>query len=449
MNETPRTDADLPSEPAPPPAELAAAPVSGRERILSIDVLRGFALLGIFVMNIAGFALPFVAYGNPHWNGEATSADFGVWLGSHLFFDMKMMSIFSMLFGAGIIIFTERAERRAGASAELYYRRMVWLLLIGAAHGYLIWYGDILVNYATAGMILFFMRKKSAKTLLIAGVLLTLPAMPIAMMNGVAMNEVRSAALEAQVAEDAGEELTEEQEEAIEAWGESRLFFDPPQEEVERQIEAHHGSWLEIREEQAPGVMMFQTFYFLMWGIWRIGGMLLIGMGLYKLGVFSAARSMRFYGIGAAVGYAVGFPLVGFGVTQFIAHDFDGIAMWTQDFNYNYIGSMFVAFGHVCMIMLWCKSGAMDWLLGALAAVGRMALTNYLMQSIIATTIFYGYGFDYFASLDRTQLISVVGSVWLLQLIVSPIWLRYFRFGPAEWVWRSLTYWRMQPMRRA
>lgn len=449
MNETPRPDADVFSQ-SSPPAELGApaAPVAAKERIQSIDVLRGVALLGILVMNIAGFALPFVAYGDPHWAGAATDADFTTWLVSHLFFDMKMMAIFSMLFGAGIIIFTERAERRTGSALGVYHRRMAWLLVIGAAHAYLIWFGDILFSYAVTGMIIYFMRKRSARTLLLAGALMTIPAMPISTFNGVFMTQARDAATEAQAALDAGEEITDEQRETLETWEEQRLFFDPPPEEIERQIDVHRGSYAEIREEQAPNVVAFQTFYYLMWGLWRIGGMMLIGMGLYKLGVFSAARTMRFYGFGAFVGYAIGLPIVGFGVTQFVAHEFDGIAMWSFDLHYNYIGSVFVAFAHVCVVMLLCKAGVVRWLLDALAAVGRMALTNYLMQSIIATTIFYGYGLGLYGEFGRFELLGVVPAIWAVQLIISPLWLRAFRFGPAEWLWRSLTYWRLQPMRR-
>lgn len=446
MSDTPPTTPDH-SILTPPPAEIAA-PVTDAERIQSIDVLRGVALLGILVMNIMGFCAPFAAYGNPHWNGEATAAAFGTWLGLHMIFDMKMMTIFSMLFGAGIIIFTERAAQRTGSALGVYYRRMAWLLVIGAAHGYLIWYGDILFNYATAGLLLYPARKLKARTLIIVGAIVMIPAMPLSLMNGVQMTEMRNAAFEAQALEETGEELTESQEDAIEMWEENRLFFDPPQEEIERQIEAHQGSWWEIRKEHAPGVVMFQTFYFLLWGAWRLCGVMMIGMGLYKLGVFSAQRSTRFYVLGALIGYAIGQSLTWYGVTQFMAHDFDGIKAWTQDFLYNYVGSVFTAFAHVCVVMLVVRSGMAQTFLRALAAVGRIALTNYLMQSIIATTIFYGYGFNMFAKWDRPEVMGVVVAIWVFQLIISPIWLSAFRFGPAEWLWRSLTYWRLQPFKR-
>jgi uncharacterized protein len=114
---------------------------------------------------------------------------------------------------------------------------------------------------------------------------------------------------------------------------------------------------------------------------------------------------------------------------------------------YNAFGSIIVALGHVGAVMLIVQSGAMEWLMRRLAAVGRMALTNYLTHSLVCTTLFYGYGFGLYGTINRTGLAAIVLAIWTFQLIVSPIWLRYFRFGPAEWLWRSLTYWRIQPMR--
>ena len=114
---------------------------------------------------------------------------------------------------------------------------------------------------------------------------------------------------------------------------------------------------------------------------------------------------------------------------------------------YNFFGSLVVALGHVGMLMLVVQSGALSWLTKRLAAVGRMALTNYLTHSIVCTTLFYGYGFGLFASINRTGMACIVLIIWVTQLLISPIWLRHFRFGPAEWLWRSLTYWKPQPMR--
>ena len=174
---------------------------------------------------------------------------------------------------------------------------------------------------------------------------------------------------------------------------------------------------------------------------------MLIGMGLMKLGVFSASRSRRFYWWMVGLGYGIGLPLMVFDAIELIDHkfSFDYEVMHYGVF-YNVFGSLVVALGHVGLLMLIVQSGALSWLTRRLAAVGRMALTNYLTHSIVCTTLFYGYGFDRFGTINRTGLAAIVLTIWIFQLIVSPIWLKYFRFGPAEWLWRSLTYWRIQPI---
>jgi uncharacterized protein len=170
-------------------------------------------------------------------------------------------------------------------------------------------------------------------------------------------------------------------------------------------------------------------------------------MGLMKLGVFSASRSRRFYATMVALGYGIGLPLMVFDALQLIDHRFSTQYELHGGMLYNAFGSLIVALGHVGLVMLIIQSGAIAWLIRRLAAVGRMALSNYLTHSIVCTTLFYGYGFGLFGTINRTGLAAIVLAIWTFQLIVSPIWLKYFRFGPAEWLWRSLTYWRLQPMR--
>jgi uncharacterized protein len=170
-------------------------------------------------------------------------------------------------------------------------------------------------------------------------------------------------------------------------------------------------------------------------------------MGLMKMGVFAASRSWRFYGWMVSLGYSLGLPLAVYDTYFLIQHDFGFKAFLPSQYFFHHIGGLLVALGHIGVVMLICKAGAIQWLTHRLAAVGRMALSNYLMQSVICTTLFYGWGFGLFATLSRTELAGVVLAIWVFQLLISPIWLRSYRFGPAEWLWRSLTYWRWQPMR--
>jgi uncharacterized protein len=167
-------------------------------------------------------------------------------------------------------------------------------------------------------------------------------------------------------------------------------------------------------------------------------------MGLMKMGVFAARRSWRFYVWMVVLGYGLGLPLVGYDTYALIQNDFGYKTFLPSQYLFNYLGSVVVALGHVGVVMLICKAAAIPWLTRRLAAVGRMALTNYLMQSVICTTLFYGW---VFGTLNRTALAGIVLAIWVFQLLISPLWLRFFRFGPAEWLWRSLTYWRWQSMR--
>jgi len=192
---------------------------------------------------------------------------------------------------------------------------------------------------------------------------------------------------------------------------------------------------------------MFQTVFFFIFILWRVAGVMLVGMALMKMGVFSAARSPRFYALSMVVGYGLGLPLVAYGARQLVAHGFEVTYLMGPGMFYNYFGSLLVAMAHVGLVMRACQAGLLRGLQRRLGAVGRMALTNYLMHTLIATTLFYGYGVGLFAHLGRAQLLAVVAAIWALQLVVSPLWLARFRFGPAEWAWRSLTYGRAQPMR--
>ena len=176
---------------------------------------------------------------------------------------------------------------------------------------------------------------------------------------------------------------------------------------------------------------------------------MLLGMALFKYGVFSAQRSFKFYAGLMILGYAIGLPVIVHEINLHRACDWDPIPSFFLISVWNYVGSIFVALGHVGLVMLVCKLGIIKWLQTSLAAVGQMALTNYLMHSIICTFIFYGgWGLGYYGYLERWQQAILVVCIWVFQLIASPLWMKAFRFGPFEWLWRSLTYFKLQPMRR-
>ena len=424
------------------------SPVAGLERLDAVDTLRGFALLGILVMNIYAYAMPFAAYNNPLAYGGATGIDYGTWIVTHLFFDQKFMPLFSMLFGAGLVLMHQRAEVKGVAFRGIYYRRQLWLLVIGAVHGYLLWFGDILFHYALCGLLLYPLRRRSPKTLIVIGALLILVAPPLGTAMGTYMDGMQRAAREAEELAEAGETLDEAQEAARHSWAEMQAMIDPSKEEIARQVAVHRGGYMGIVKERALTVLMMQTFATVFFIIWRVGGLMILGMALMKLGVFSAARSDRFYRRCIGLGYGIGLPLAAASAHHLSAHEFHFSYVARIGGYYNYFGSLAVAFGHLGVVMLICRRAALSKLRARLAAVGRMALTNYLMQTILLTSVFYGYGFGLYGHVNRFTQMAFVPLVLALQLWWSPVWLQRFRFGPIEWLWRSLTYWRLQAMVR-
>jgi uncharacterized protein len=399
---------------------MTAAPVAERDRLVSMDVLRGFVLLGIFVMNIQSFSMPISAYMNPTSYGDLTGANWWVWVVSHVFFDQKFMTIFSLLFGAGVLLMTGRAGDDGG---RLHRRRMGWLVLFGLLHAHLLWYGDILYTYGMCGLVAYFFRHAAPRTLLVAGAAFILVGLLLPVGLGAIMPP---------------EELTKIRDES----------WQPTAEVRERELNAYRGGPLAQAAHRSPEALLFQTFYFFLFAFWKVFGLMLVGMALLKLDVFTARRPVSFYLKFAAVNLAIGLPVVIYGMWQNFAHGWSVEYSMFLGAGYNYVGSTFVSFGYIGLFMAIVAAGAVRALTARLAAVGRMAFSNYIMQTVIATTIFYGHGFGLFGSVERTGQAAIVLAVWALQLALSPIWLRHYQFGPLEWVWRSLTYGERQPMKR-
>ena len=401
-------------------------PTTPALRIGSIDVLRGFALLGILVMNVQSFSMVDAAYFLPTAYGDFTGANYAVWLAGHLLADQKMMTVFAMLFGAGVVLMSSARERSGGSPAAAHYRRMAVLLLIGLAHAYLLWYGDILVAYALCGMAVYPLRRLRPAVLLPLGMLIVSVASAISLASGWSVRfwpeeEVRAFAAD----------------------------FSPTPEQVADELATYRGGWLRQMDHRAPTSFYFETVIFALWGFWRAAGLMLVGMGLFKLGVFSAERSRRFYTTLLVVGAALGLPLGALGVHRMHASGWDPVYVFFNGSQYNYWGSIPVALAWVAAVMLVCKSGAaVAAITGPLAAVGRLALSNYLLQTLICTTIFYGHGLGLFGRVERTGQAAIVVGVWAVQLVLSPLYLRHFRIGPAEWLWRLLTYLRPPALRR-
>jgi uncharacterized protein len=428
-------------------ANADAGPVTPEHRIEALDTLRGFALLGILVMNITGMAFPFAAYFDPMAYGGQTGANYAAWVFARLFFDLKFLGIFSMLFGAGLLLMAERAEATGRPFARIHYRRIFWLLVFGLVHAYLIWHGDILVTYALCGIFLFLFRRRSARGLIVSGVAVLLFGALLSTGGGFAQAQLRDVVEDIEASVAAGEEMTPQRQRLVDQWEDLRRSFKPTPQEVDETIEIMRGSVREVLKETAKESISMHTQAVPFMLFWRALALMLIGMGLMKAGVFSAQRSSRFYRNWMIVGFGLGLPIIAFGIWRWSLHEYDFIDSFLVDSHYNYFASVLVSMAYVGLVMLLCQSGKLPGLRKRLAAVGRMALTNYLMQSLIAVSLFYGYGLALFGQIGRFNLWWFILGIWAVQLLLSPWWLDRFRFGPAEWLWRTLTYLRMQPMR--
>ncbi|UCG85447.1 MAG: DUF418 domain-containing protein [Gemmatimonadota bacterium] len=405
------------------PERLAPTPQS--QRIESLDVLRGFAVLGILVMNIGAFSMPAATYFDPTVYGDLSGANGWVWRIAHVLADLKFMAIFSMLFGAGIVLMTQRAEQRGQSPTGLHYRRILWLIVFGLLHAHLLWYGDILYWYGMCGLVVFLFRKVQPQWLIVWGLLLIAIPSLIMLAAGATAPFWPPEVLQEVVSE-----------------------MKPSTEVIDREIAAYQGSWLEQMDHRVPEALEMQINTLLVWAGWRVSGLMLLGMALFKLGVFSAKRSRRFYAALIAGAPLMGIPLIILGMQHNFAAGWEAPYSFFFGLQYNYWASILVSLGWVSVVMLVCLRPGLKWLTRPLAAVGQMAFTNYVMQTLICTSLFYGHGFGLFGQIERAGQAAIAVAIWALQLIISPIWLRHFRYGPLEWLWRSLSYMHRQPFRR-
>ncbi len=421
------------------------APVEQAERITALDSLRGFALLGILLMNIVAMGLYGAAYDDPTVTGGSTGANLWVWIVMHVLAEGKMRCLFSLVFGASVILLTSRLEAR-GSSADVYYRRTLWLLLFGIVHAYLLWFGDILYPYALCGLALYPFRNMRPRGLIIIGTILLVLNAAFYVGSGFKDREMLKDGRAAEEASKAGKKLTDKQDNAKSEYERWRKFNRPTAEELKKDADEWRGNPLKVIAARAKVVSFFHSLPYYSPMNWDIWCMMFTGMGLLKLGVLSAGRSYRFYALMVLIGYGVAIPVNSYTAWVIVRSNFDPVIHSFTNSTYD-VGRLSIALGHLGMIMLLAKAGLLKWMLAGLDAIGQMAFSNYLFQSVVTAFIFTGYGFALYGKLQRYQLYYVVAALWILQFITSPIWLRYFRFGPLEWCWRSLTYWKRQPMR--
>jgi len=336
-----------------------------------------------------------------------------------------MMGLFSMLFGAGVLLYANKRDESGRPPRALWFRRMFVLLCIGLLHAYLIWPGDILVPYALCGiLLLWWMRNRTARTLLVSAVVTLAVGAALAVAHGLMWDSMSEA--------DRATELE---------------LMMPTREQALGHVNLMLGSYWRWVAGSAASTFMFETMFFVLFFFWRCGGMMLLGMSLYKSGFLEGRLSSSTYARVALVATPVGLGLALIGALEL---DRAAYAMPTRAILdlWNYTGAVFASIGYAAALIWMVKHQALAGARRRLAAVGQMALTNYLFHSITASVLFLGWGFGLAGRFDYAAQLLIVGVIWVVQLLVSPIWLRHFRYGPAEWLWRTLTYGQAQPMRQ-
>lgn len=396
------------------------------ERYQTLDAVRGFAVLGILLMNIVSMGLPAYAYINPlYWGGDG-AADRAVWAVNYVLTDGKMRALFTTLFGASLVLIAERAEAGGARPLRTHYRRLFWLFVFGMIHAWGFWYGDILVQYAIAGAVMVLAWRWRTRALLILAAVMLLLQLGLNYGHYHDLSASRAAA----TAPGAGPE-------ARKAWADRLAKEVPPRRMAEREVKLYRdGGVAEAFTARKPMTIFFQTLL-LPITLPEVFGFMALGMALYRSGFLTGMWSRKAYWWTVVAGYLVAAPLMVPVAHAVAAAGWDPVLLPLTD-SVGLVLRPFIALAHAAAVILFVRSAPANWLAERLAAAGRMAFSNYLGTTLVATTTFYGYGLGMFAELSRAELYLIVLGIWALILIWSKPWLDRFAYGPLEWLWRRL-----------
>jgi uncharacterized protein len=405
------------------------------DRIVTLDVIRGIAVMGIFSVNVIAFAMIEPAYFNPSAGGGYHGVDLATWAANYILIDGKMRSLFSMLFGASMLLVIERAEASGRSAGGVHYARMIVLALFGLAHFYLVWFGDILFSYAVTGMVAFALRRKPVRAMLIWSAALFVVSAAMFASSAAYFRDLdiaahSPAATPAQIAE---------WNQAVAPWGMMLPERAAEETAIARSGFAERAAHM-IRDRGA------EPFVGAIFFLPETLALMLLGMACFKGGYFTGGWSDRAYRRAAAWGIGIGGIAFAVLARVNIASHFYLPVIF---FDFFALGTPFrvgMALGYAALIVLiFRKPSAIR---DRFAAVGRSAFTNYLGTSILAMLIFNGDGLALFGTLSRFEAWLFVPLFWLIMLLWSKPWLDRFQYGPFEWLWRSLSRGSLQPMRR-
>ncbi|HWH17540.1 MAG TPA: DUF418 domain-containing protein [Allosphingosinicella sp.] len=404
-------------------------------RILTLDIVRGVAVMGILAMNIVAFAMPFQAYMNPYAYGLESNADLASWAFSFVLIDGKMRGLFSFLFGASILLVMDRAAASGRSPASIHYRRMIWLLVFGLLHFYFIWFGDILSLYAMVGMLAFFFRNKTPRSLVVWGVALVLIQLLLFAFFAFAFYGASQAA-----------SAPNASAEAIRQWQAMKVDFAVPTAEVlANKMAIFTGGFSGIASHQLS-TNLFDPFVGLMLFGWETLGYMLLGMAALKSGFLTGAWEDARYRRAALIGFGIGIPIYALLAWGLLSDGFSVPMIFALSMAATVPFRPLMIVATAALIILLTRRGGA--LVERIAAAGRAAFTNYLGTSLLMTAFFYGWGAGFYGRFSRIELWLVVIAMWGLMLLWSKPWLERNQYGPFEWLWRSLSRWRLEPMRK-
>jgi uncharacterized protein len=412
------------------------APLGAGERLVTLDFVRGIAVLGILFANITAFAQPYTGYyWPPALVGGMSVGDQAVWVFQFVFVDGKFRGLFTLLFGAGIVLFLERAWAR-GAGRRLQLRRLGWLLAFGLIHFFLIWRGDILTLYAVWGMVALLAVRLPAERLLGAGLTMyVFGQLAMAALFARSWLGAVSPAMQARMTPDELAAIAEAPAAMLADARHEAAFYT-------------HGSWLEIAGDtiaHGGGELVREL---VLVGTTETIGLLFIGMALYRLGFFTGAgdpAAMRRWGW---IGILGGAALSLVAALWVVAGRFE---LFRTLFVFNGLSGLLqlpMTLGLAALLVRWAPRAARTGLGARFAAAGRVAFSNYIGTSVVMVALFQGWGLGLFGRFHRIELFGFVVFAWLLMLVWSKWWLGRFQYGPLEWLWRCLTYGRVIPLRR-
>ncbi|RJY09113.1 DUF418 domain-containing protein [Aurantiacibacter aquimixticola] len=416
------------------PRGAEPAPAKPKERIASLDLIRGIAVLGILGANIVAFGQPFTAYMWPDaWIGPTGDPDNWLWVAQFVLIDGKMRGLFTLLFGAGLALFMDKAWER-GASRALQARRLAWLLVFGLIHFFFIWRGDILFLYSVSGFVAMAFLRWSARNLLVIGLLgYVMAGFAFVLFMGFPYLLADTALGQDPKMAEATAGLTEAKQDV------------GRDDALEREV-LTDGSYIDFvthqfSEHLTDPLISLSTFMF------ETLPLMLIGMGLYRAGLFGGGLNARKQAIWGWLGVIVGSALT---LLIALAMRDGGLTYWgtiAAFTGFTHHVRLPVVLGLAALLALY-GAHASGWLAERLSAAGRAAFTNYLGTSVLMMLVFHPWAGGLWGELTRPELYLVVLFGWAVMLGWSKPWLERFRYGPLEWLWRCLTYWRFFPLKR-